>query len=539
MDVKKGAVLIVMACVIVPMLVGYAWPDERVDRIGWESGETHDITSSVKVSAIPTYGRDPAMIAPSWADSGEGYYETITEGFTLTSTSSQERNELFWWLDQGTSLNLDSLTNQTETDGGTLTITLTMTGSPTPPVSPFRPQVWIPTSIVTPSESTSWTNVGGLDSAKVIVEDGSMTSWSANGWTITPDTPAWDSREILIQDVLNPNYTYDITVTYSLPPEPVASLMLSLPTYALRGEIGLSLKDVGASTTTIRTTSLDLPTMQTIISSSGVISGRVLVDDATIAEIPDIGTTATIPWVRWSWDSVSDTITLSTMTGNIPNGKVFYSSTVSVSLDPINAWYATSTAESWKPNVVSYDNWVQVGTALGIVNAEIKGNQYYPDGSWQITLKQPSTIGTYLGIAGRTYYVTAGNIEIGGETVRVRDLSIFAASNGDGTSNVYANGVLVSSNVSNPSVTLGGVWNTTVILSDMDSFTYHTYEKDRGGFGLDTTGFCVVGLITSIAAFLVTMLAGRRTGGRFAILSLVAGICAAFFILMLMGEIGL
>ena len=88
-------------------------------------------------------------------------------------------------------------------------------------------------------------------------------------------------------------------------------------------------------------------------------------------------------------------------------------------------------------------------------------------------------------------------------------------------------------------VVLGGMWNTTIILADMDSYTYWTYTKDAGGFGLDVVGFCTVGLITSIGAFLGAVIAGKRSGGRFGLLALVAGICAAFFLLMISNNLNL
>lgn len=537
---QRAAVLIVMACIIAPMLVGYAWPDERVERMGWESGEAHDITSSLRVSPVPTYALDSTIVSPSWSPAGSGYTDTTTGAFTLPSSTT--RAELVAWMIAGAHVDLQAMIDESETNGAMVTASLSIATSPPVPQAPVRPSVLIPTSIVDETESESWTDVGGLDSATVQWDGGQLASWSANGWTIDEGTPAWDSRDILIQNVADSNYSYTLTVSYVLPAEPVPSLQLRLPTPSIRGEISVGLTNVIASTTSVYTADETL-VLETIVDDRGVISGRVVdrSEGETLANFAAVGTTSTISWLRWTWDTVSDRITLSTMTGEINKGKPFETVSASVRMDaPISSWYATFSNETgWRPQISAYDNLARAGSTLGILNATIRGGEYYPDGSWQIEIKQPSTIGESIRIGGSAYQITAGTITVGDTEVPIRGLTVFSAGNGDGTSNVYANGILVASNVRDASVTLDGIWNTTVILYDMDSYTYWEYEKHRGGFGLDVVGFCAVGLLTSIGAFVAAVIASRRSGGSFAILAIVAGICAAFFFIMLSNNINL
>lgn len=539
MDTKKAAVLIVMACVITPMLVGYAWPDERTERIGWESGESHDITSSIKTSPIATYALDRTIITASWSPAGNGHLELHT-GVVSPPSETSEVELSQWILGLVGFTDLEGMIEDSELNGATVVASVSVESEPVPPVMPVAPSALVPTSIVTPGEYVNWTDVGTLYTASCKWESGELEEWSANGWVVTEDTPAWDTRDILVKNVQNSNFTYRIDVRYTIPATSDGPLVqIRLPTPSISGTIGMSLTNVSASTTTLHTIDNEVQLITTI-GAGGVISAQIITPDDSIDTGP-IGTTSTISWIRWMWDLNADTVSFATMTGDIGSGQVFEirSYDVDINLSSVGSWYAETSSTEWKPQIVTYDNLIRAGTTLGILNATIRGNEYYPDGSWQIQIKGPSTIGHTIGIAGVSYDIVGGDIVVDGQEMPIRNLTVFAAGNGDGTSSVYVNGVLIATNVASPFVTLGGTWNTSVILSDMDSYTYWTYSKDAGGFGLDVVGFCTVGLITSIGAFLAAVVAGRRSGGRFALLALVAGICAAFFLLMISNNLNL
>ena len=522
-----------MAVIIVPMLVGYAWPQDKTENVGWESGDSHDITSSIKTSAIPTYALDKTVISPTWASAGSGYVDTVSGTFSVPSSTAT--TDLIEWIIAGSFTDLQSIIDAAPSDAE-VTASLTVATMPDSPLAPKRPTVGVPTSIVDGSESTSYTNVGQLSAASVTWQDGTAISWTANTYTITPDTPAYDQRNILIYNITDTNYTYKLTVSTAYPPQPQTNTAIKLPNQTIRGNLSVSLTNVTESTTTIQDTDLTL-SLITIVGPTGTITGRVTDGGSAVYEIPAIGTVSTIPWIRWSWDSVTDTVTMSAMTGTVNSGQVFKSETVSLAISPIKSWTVTTTATgAWKPYVSAYDSYTSVGSTLGIVDAAIRGNAYYPDGSWQVQIKQPSTIGSSLTVGGVEYPIVGGKIAIDGEEVAVRNVTILATGNGDGTSRLYIDSYLVSASVTDPTVVLGGMWNGSVIISDMDSYTYYTYDKSWGSFGLDVTGFCAVGLMTSLLAFLACIVAGKRSGGRFGVLALVSGICALFFFVVLSGQ---
>lgn len=544
-ETKKAAVLIVMACIIAPMLVGYAWPDDKIERIGWESGDTHDITSSYRTEPIPTYSMDYTVVSPTWTDGDSGYTETFTaELIPPSGIEAQPGAEMSQWMrDRITFVDLDGMIEDSISNGGRVSVSLTLATDSGPGFDTYPTSVQIPMRLIDPS-SSSVAQIHALEVASVGWVGGQVTVIGANGYTFIGNPGDYPSifgdYPFYVQNPVLPHrYTYTVTVSYTVPPSSTPSIQMDLTQPSIGGQISVGLTNVGASTTTVENLTENVR-LETIIDAQGLISGRIVSDSGTVST-GAIGTTSTIPWVRWSWDSVSDKITFSTMTGEINRGQVFESRTYSVQIDaPISSWRVSySESSGWRPQVSTYDNLVKSGSTLGIINAAINGNSYYPDGSWQITLKAPSTIGNNIGIAGVFYEIVNGRITIGDESVPIRNMSIFAAGNGDNTSNIYANGVLVASNVYNPAVVLGGMWNTTIILADMDSYTYWTYTKDAGGFGLDVVGFCTVGLITSIGAFLGAVIAGKRSGGRFGLLALVAGICAAFFLLMISNNLNL
>lgn len=532
MNTGKAAVLIVMAVIIVPMLVGYAWPQDKAENLGWESGESHDITSSIKTSTIPTYAMDKTVISPAWASAGSGYVDTISGVFTVPSSTATA--DLVDWIIAGAFMNLRSAIDAAPEDAE-ITASLTVATMPDAPLAPKRPTVGIPTSIYDGSESTSYTNVGQLSAASVTWQDGTAISWTANGYTITPDTPAWDQRNIEIYNVMDTNYTYRLTISTAYAPQPTTNTIIKLPNQTIRGNLSVSLTNVTESTTTIQDVNHGLALM-TIIGPTGEISGRIS-SGTTYHDIPAIGTISTIPWVQWSWDSVTDTVMMAAMTGAVNSGQVFRSESQAVDIDPVQTWTITTTASgAWRPYVSAYDSYTAVGSTLGIVDAAIRGNLYYPDGSWQIQIRQPSTIGSSLTVGGIEYPIIGGKISVDGEDIAVRNITILATGNGDGTSDLYVDSRLVASSVTNPTIILGGMWNGSIILSDVDSYTYYTYDKTWGSFGLDVTGFCAVGLLTSLMAFLACIVAGKRSGGRFGLLALVAGICALFFFVVLSGQ---
>lgn len=504
-NAQRGAVLIVMACIIVPMLVGYAWPEDRTTNIGWESGDSHDITNAYKTTPIPTYAMDATVISPTWSGAGTG--SGYSESETFQQDNVVETLELEEWLIKWSTIDLEAILADAATSGATVYIDASTTST----TSNNNPRIWI-----------DGEEIGAMNYARIVYNGSERVTYLANG--LTADTIDLKSRSMAP--------AWELSVSYILPSSGLPTSTWRLASDCLRGEIGVSLTNVSTSTTTIQSLDGSL-VLETIIDADGTITGRVSGGSAEAVTFDDVGTVSTIPWVRWTWNTVNDTVTLDTMTGTFGGNQVFGTWSTAWALQPIRTFNAAFDGDGWYPSLIAYNNFLPAGTQLGIVNAEIRGNEYYPDGSWQLTIRQPSTIGSAIAIGGETYEIIAGNITIQDLEVPVRNMAILATGNGDGTSNVYVNGELVGERVAGPTVTMIGTWNASIILADMNSYTYYTYDKEPGAFGLDVVGFSAVGLLTSVGAFLACALASRRSGGGFAILALVALVCAAFFFIMI------
>lgn len=537
---SKLAALVLMACIITPILVGYVYPSDRTIETGWETSDSHDITDTIRTAEIPTYAKDPTQISGLWNPAGSA--NTDTASGTITPPDTVLTLELYRFIAAYSNLPIDSyleMTSDTVASAARVTLQIEPVYPPVP-MNPIGPHALIPTSIVAGTESTGHTDVGVWTGSTLILEDGGVSSWSANGYTITPDTSVWDENTILIKSVEGGNTTYSITAVIELSQTSVPTLYLTLGTETIRGSVRLSMVGAEDSTTSVNliydNTTIRLET----VVNAGIISGRVVSatydTSETIATIDNIGTVSASPYVRWMWDTVSDSVTLSTM---VSPTEPFTTETRSVSLDPTRLIEAEcDNAGQWRPAVVSYDNWIAAGVQVGIQNATIIGSQYYPDRNWQLQIKQPSTIGSSLTIAGETFVISGGMITIQDESVPVRGLTILSLASGDGTADIYANGLFIA-NTSDQRVYLGGLWNCSVILWDVDEYEYYEYVKEWGIFGITQQAYLTVGVMASAAVFLAGVAFSRHNLVTFIAIGGTSGLCALAYIVMLAETIGL
>ena len=82
-------------------------------------------------------------------------------------------------------------------------------------------------------------------------------------------------------------------------------------------------------------------------------------------------------------------------------------------------------------------------------------------------------------------------------------------------------------------VGFNGGWVATFTLYDVDSYSKPTYVWEGGGFGLDTTGFCAVGIIAALCCFILFGFLYRSQGDWGTILGMaVSAVCGALYILI-------
>lgn len=174
----------------------------------------------------------------------------------------------------------------------------------------------------------------------------------------------------------------------------------------------------------------------------------------------------------------------------------------------------------------------EIGTGKGILNATITPYSYYPHYSWQVSLTNPASFGDSVTVMGTTYPVSGGVIEIPGaaEPVPIRDMAILSLQL-DGGQHIYINGIEVWTGAPDPtaSVILNGAWYVDVSIYDVEQGVKDHYLWDVGGFGLDRTGYCMVGIMTSLAMALAGGMYGRRSAGKAAIVLLISGMSAAAY----------
>lgn len=155
------------------------------------------------------------------------------------------------------------------------------------------------------------------------------------------------------------------------------------------------------------------------------------------------------------------------------------------------------------------------------------GNDLY---SWPFQIKGNNQ--SYNGSLDRE-----GNIRITGNletiTVPFKDMIISSIER-----TIYVNGTPViefPTYQSKLSIAFNAEYVATVIYSELEQSTKTEYGWMAGGFGLDESGFCIVGLIISVLSGLTASLYGRRSGSKMFFVTFVSGIISAVYLIILMG----
>lgn len=188
----------------------------------------------------------------------------------------------------------------------------------------------------------------------------------------------------------------------------------------------------------------------------------------------------------------------------------------------------------------------EIGTGKGIKDATIIPYDYYPHYSWQVSFDSPARFGDFISIGGMPHTVIDGTItiqdRITGErqNVPVRGMAILSLIYNDGEDNepvqhLYVNGVEISSLAPEKelAIILAGDWYVSVTVSDVSQGEQTGYTWTLGTFGLDRTGYCMVGLLSSITIMIGAGLWGRASGTKLMVVMITMGICAASYFLMM------
>lgn len=182
-------------------------------------------------------------------------------------------------------------------------------------------------------------------------------------------------------------------------------------------------------------------------------------------------------------------------------------------------------------------------TFKGISNATIRPSDYYADTFWLLKISNPAVFGSSLTFRGSdtvTYPITNGAVTmplyekgvIVNKTVSVRDMRITHVMD-NGTSKVFINDAQYGGDNNLLTIGLDGKWVTGVVLYDVDAYDKTAYVWEGGGFGLDTLGFCAVGILSALGCFVLFGFIYRREGDWGPMLGMaVSMVCGALYMLI-------
>lgn len=164
----------------------------------------------------------------------------------------------------------------------------------------------------------------------------------------------------------------------------------------------------------------------------------------------------------------------------------------------------------------------------------IQDNTYQPSSFKEnptTTISDVQMAGTQLIFGGNTYTVNKGNITIGSHSIPVEGLTFSSVPNGLGTYDNRIGNTIISTSADPSTIQFKGKWLMSVSTQAMESYTYNRTNWTPGQFawnGLDQN-FLMVGMLSSLAAFIGLGIFARRHGGVIPLMIVCGGAAVLFF----------
>lgn len=533
--------LVVLLCVICPILVGYAWPVSTTTETAYETGDPINITNDLINSDISVFTayNDP--------------YNNNMNVFDDNSRFANRSNHLTNSPGPVPNLNVPYL--------GFESITTDSLGFYTiPDISTFKNWTSANAKAVIFYLISGWDEIdindGGSVADMVLFypETQMMYFRELGGHQFKEFNDSWQiiysASSSGVQSLDIPYYIYsaydyvDVSAGFQVPSNgdwlngyqnKAANIIFSTDDNNSRVDL-----------TFIDSDTLHPPTYDikaSIRVSSGSISMNVYENNILIYS-DVLGTNSVYEKVLLNYDYDKKAISLSglkgltsyigdyqgavreTITCNLDNPIIFNSFNIQEVTSDVN-WYVADTVSGVSSMPGSHDFYLKLRdySATGSIQVNLRSVQIHSD---NIALVVNST--TYLGtIEGNTLTI---NSDSGYLTFPVNNLLVGLIDN-----KIYFNGILVSdpgSFISTATIRFYGDWLLSVYLYHMEPINVEGYAWLPGGFGLDITGFCSVGLITSFGSALGLGLYGRRSGMRIGLVTLTALFCAAAYLIFMM-----
>ena len=151
------------------------------------------------------------------------------------------------------------------------------------------------------------------------------------------------------------------------------------------------------------------------------------------------------------------------------------------------------------------------------------------------TIDNVQIYGSSLDFGGNTYTVSKGNITLGTHQIPVKGLVLSSVPNGNGEYDNKIGDTVISTTAAPSAIPFNGKWSASISTVAQEQYQYTKTEWIAGGFawnGMDDN-FLMVGLITSLGAFIALGIYARRSRASVWPLMLVCGGAAALFFIML------
>lgn len=517
MNASKSIVWLITACILAPLALGFAWPTsaEEVQQYAVSGGT--DITSNISGDTVPIFASYTGMMNQSFVyRAGESNPAPVYAGTTTTPGQLPVY----------------------DTDTDTLIQSVTITaGNPTR----VEDLPW-PEGLTRGYAAADDDRTFRVDGKTALMfsyfPDTGQTLYYGSGATMTSGDVYVESNGGTLTLNLYRLTTAD-PVTYA---DLSQGIVMDSETW-YNGFVNES------ATMLIRSSTLGDSTDRTYIRPANVGGYLQLYIDGGVVtasygdETRGIGTPETYAFVMVELDMVEMTATVSGLSGMDDFTDRTYSVTNSVTFEA-DAFRPTFTALDLLGPGTEYlvvETESNIGSRPGIVDDTFSPDGYYPDGCWQLYLRDTAVFGSSLTLGTQTYDVSrTGEVEVTfldgtSGPVKLRNMTIMSAVVDD-VRKVFVNQGLIFEGPSSSAypVTFGGTWMADVLIFDVTVTEKTQYNWSEGGFGFSMEAFCFAGLMTDVLAFIALALYGRGMGQRILPLLITMVTIAAFYIIMMM-----
>lgn len=518
MNASKSIVWLITVCILAPLALGFAWPTSSEEVQQYEVFGGTDITSNIAGDTVPIFASYSGMMNQSFVYRGSEINPVPVYAGTTTTPGQLPVYD-------------------TDTDTLIQSVTIT-TGNPVK----VKDLPW-PEGITRGYAAAEGNVPFILDGTTALM----FSYFPETGQTLYfGDDAVMTSGDVYVE---SRGGTLTLNLYRLTTADPVTYADLSQGIVMDNEEWYNGFVNESA-TILIRSSTLgDTVADQTLIRPDHVSGNLCLwTSDGVVTasygdETKGIGAPGTYAFVMLEFDLRGMTATVSGLSGMDDFTDRTYSVTNSVTFE-LNAVSPTFTSMYLYGPGTEYlvvETGSNIGSRPGIVDDTFSPDGYYPDGCWQLYLRDTAVFGSSLTLGTQTYDVSrTGEVEVAfldgtSGSVKLRNMTVMSAVVDD-VRKVFVNQGLIFEGPSSSAypVTFGGTWMADVLIFDVAVTEKTQYNWTEGGFGFDMAAFCFAGLITDVLGFIALALYGRGMGQRILPLLITFATIAAFYIIMMM-----